>query len=115
MSDLREFLDKEVYIVIDRPLGSVHPKHSDIVYPVNYGYIPDTVSGDGEEIDVYLLGVSVPVRDFICRIIAVIERADDNENKLVAAPEGVTFTAEEIKSLTYFQEKYFDTKIITEV
>lgn len=114
-ADLKEFLNQKVYIVIDRPLGSVHPKHSDIVYPVNYGYIPNTISGDGEEIDVYLLGVSVPVRDFNCRIIAVIERLDDNENKLVAAPEGVTFTAEEIKSLTYFQEQYFNTRIITEV
>lgn len=115
MVNLNEYLGREVYIVIDRPLGSVHPKHSDIVYPVNYGYIPDTVSGDGEEIDVYLLGVSVPVRDFSCKIIAVIERSDDNENKLVAAPEGITFTAEEIKSLTYFQEQYFNTRIITEV
>lgn len=115
MVSLKEYLSRDVYIVIDRPLGSVHPKHSDIVYPVNYGYIPNTISGDKEEIDVYLLGVSVPVRDFNCRIIAVIERLDDNENKLVAAPEGVTFTAEEIKSLTYFQEKYFNTRIITEV
>lgn len=115
MVSLKEYLSRDVYIVIDRPLGSVHPKHSDIVYPVNYGYIPNTISGDGEEIDVYLLGVSVPVRDFNCRIIAVIERLDDNENKLVAAPEGVVFTEEEIKSLTFFQEQYFNTRIITEV
>lgn len=115
MVSLKEYLSRDVYIVIDRPLGSVHPKHSDIVYPVNYGYIPNTISGDGEEIDVYLLGVSVPVRDFNCRIIAVIERLDDNENKLVAAPGGVVFTEEEIKSLTFFQEQYFNTRIITEV
>ena len=67
MKDLQKFLGKEVNIVIDRPLGSAHPKHDDIIYSVNYGYIPDTVSGDGEEIDVYLLGVSVPVRYFNCR------------------------------------------------
>ncbi|MBQ2687386.1 MAG: inorganic diphosphatase [Clostridia bacterium] len=115
MDDLNEFLGKEVYIVIDRPLGSVHPNDSDIVYPVNYGYIPNTVSGDGEEIDVYLLGVSVPVRDFVCRIIAVVVRLDDNENKLVAAPVGAEFTKEEIESLISFQEQYFDTRIITEV
>ena len=115
MIDLTEYLGKEVYIVIDRPLGSVHPNHSDIIYPVNYGYIQNTISGDGEEIDVYLLGVSVPVRDFSCRIIAVIERLDDNENKLVGAPVGVEFTKEEIAKLTNFQEQYFDTRIITEV
>ncbi len=115
MIDLIEYLGREVNVVIDRPLGSTHPKHDDIIYPVNYGYIQNTVSGDGEEIDVYLLGVSVPVRDFSCRIIAVIERLDDDENKLVGAPVGVGFTKEEIESLTNFQEQYFDTKIITEV
>lgn len=114
MKDLQKFLGKEVNIVIDRPLGSAHPKHDDIIYSVNYGYIPDTVSGDGEEIDVYLLGVSVPVRDFNCRIIAVIQRFDDNEDKLVAAPIGAEFSKEEIESLTSFQEQYFDTRIITE-
>ncbi|MBE6794826.1 MAG: inorganic pyrophosphatase [Ruminococcaceae bacterium] len=114
MKDLQKFLGKEVNIVIDRPLGSAHPKHDDIIYSVNYGYIPDTVSGDGEEIDVYLLGVSVPVRDFNCRIIAVIQRLDDNEDKLVAAPIGAEFSKEEIESLTSFQEQYFDIRIITE-
>ena len=58
------YLGKTVDIVIDRPLGSVHPEHTDIVYPVNYGYIPGTESGDGEALDVYLPGVGVPVRDF---------------------------------------------------
>lgn len=115
MKNLREFLNKEVYIVIDRPLGSTHPKEKDIVYPVNYGYIPNTTSGDGEEIDVYLLGVSVPVRDFSCRIIGVIERTDDDEDKLVAAPEGVSFSKKEIEELTYFQEQFFKVNIITEV
>ena len=115
MIELAEYLGKEVNVVIDRPLGSTHPKHDDIIYPVNYGYIQNTLSGDGEEVDVYLLGVSVPVRDFSCRIIAVIERLDDNENKLVGAPVGVEFTKEEIESLTNFQEQYFDTMIITEV
>ena len=113
MRNLKEFLGKEVYIVIDRPLGSAHPKHDDIIYLVNYGYIPDTLGGDGEEIDVYLLGVSVPVRDFACRIIAVIERIDDNEDKLVAAPVGSKFSKEEIERFTNFQEQYFDTRIIT--
>lgn len=113
MRDLTEYLGKEVNIRIDRPLGSTHPNHSDIVYSVNYGYIPDTVSGDGEEIDVYLLGVSVPVREFAGRIIGVIHRLDDNEDKLVAAPEGVYFSEKEIEELTRFQEKFFEIEIIT--
>lgn len=115
MRNLRSFLNKEVYVIIDRPLGSTHPKEKDIIYPVNYGYIPNTKSGDGEEIDVYLLGVSVPVRDFSCRVIGVIERTDDDEDKLVAAPAGVSFTKEEIEKLTYFQEQFFQVNIITEV
>lgn len=115
MRNLRSFLNKEVYVIIDRPLGSTHPKEKDIIYPVNYGYIPNTKSGDGEEIDVYLLGVSVPVRDFSCRVIGVIERNNDNEDKLVAAPAGVSFTKEEIEKLTYFQEQFFQVNIITEV
>lgn len=114
MNDLKAYLGEEVYIVIDRPLGSAHPKHSDIVYTVNYGYIPNTVSGDGEEIDVYLLSVYVPVRDFACKIIGVIHRLNDNEDKLVAAPEGVNFSKEEIQELTRFQEQFFDVEIITE-
>lgn len=114
MNDLKSYLGKEVYIVIDRPLGSTHPNHSDILYTVNYGYIPDTVSGDGEELDVYLLGVSVPVRDFVGEVIAIIHRFNDNEDKLVVAPEGVKFSKEEIEELTHFQEKFFDIEIITE-
>ncbi len=110
----KSFLGKEAYIAIDRPLGSTHPKHSDIIYTVNYGYIPDTMSGDGEEIDVYLLGVSVPVRDFVGKITAVIHRLNDNEDKLVAVPDGVSISLKEIKELTHFQEKYFEIEIITE-
>ncbi len=110
--DYESYLGKEVSIIIDRPLGSVHPAQSDIVYMVNYGYIPHTKAEDGEEADVYLLGVSVPVRNFTARVIAVIHRLDDCENKLVAAPYGVSFTRDEIKKLTDFQEQYFDTEII---
>ena len=112
--DYLSYLGKEVSIVIDRPLGSVHPDHRDIIYNVNYGFIPDTKAEDEEEVDVYLLGVSVPVRDFNSRIIAVIHRLDDDEDKLVAAPAGTTFSAEEIKELTRFQEQYFNIEIIME-
>ncbi|MBQ9299025.1 MAG: hypothetical protein IJ214_00790 [Clostridia bacterium] len=38
-----------VHVVIDRPLGSRHPEHPDLVYPVNYGYIPGLPAGDGED------------------------------------------------------------------
>lgn len=78
-------LGKTVDIKIDRPAGSIHPKYPDLTYPVNYGYIPGVFGGDGEELDVYLLGVDVPVEEYTARIIGIVHRHDDVEDKLVAA------------------------------
>ena len=105
------YLGKEVEIKIDRPLGSTHPKHKSIVYPINYGYIEGVIGGDGEELDVYLLGVNIPVTEYKATVIAVIHRLDDNEDKLVAAPRGMTFTKEQILKSVYFQEQYFKSEI----
>ena len=100
-----------VTVTVDRPLGSCHPKHPDLYYPVNYGYIPGVMVPDGEEQDAYILGVSVPVTEFTGRIVAIIHREDDVEDKWVVAPDSMTFTTEEIKKLTYFQEQYFKSSI----
>lgn len=96
-----------VTVTIDRPLGSTHPEYHNIVYPINYGYIEGIMSPDGEEIDAYVLGVDVPVSEFFGRIIAIIHRENDIEDKLVVAPLDMKFTIEEIISDTYFQEKNF--------
>lgn len=111
---LRNYLNKKVKVKIDRSLGSVHPKHKNIIYPINYGYIENTVSGDGEEIDVYVLDKEDPVEEVECKIIAVIERENDCEHKLVGVSNSCTktFTIEEIKEKTYFQEQYFKSNII---
>ena len=108
---MESYLGKTVKIVIDRPLGSSHPKFPELIYPVNYGYIPGTVGGDGEEIDVYLLGVNKPVSEYTAKIIGVIYRRDDAEQKLVAAPEGVVMHQGEIAEAVHFQEKYFKAEI----
>ena len=105
------YLGKEVEIKIDRPLGTTHPKHKSIVYSVNYGYIPHIIGGDGEELDVYLLGVNEAVSQYTATVIAVIHRLNDNEDKLVAAPKGITLTKEQIKEAVYFQEQYFESEI----
>lgn len=105
------YLGKELEIKIDRPLGSTHPKHKNIVYPVNYGYIPNQIVGDGEELDVYLLGVNEPVSEYKAKIIAVIYRLNDNEDKLVACPSGISFTKEQIIEMVHFQEQYFQIEI----
>lgn len=105
------YLGKNAKIIIDRPLGTAHPKHPDMIYPINYGYIPNTVGGDGEELDVYLVGLTEPVSEYEATVIGVIHRKNDNEDKLIAAPEGITLTIEEIKNAVSFQEKYFDSDI----
>ena len=105
-------LGKIVRVVVDRPLGSYHPEHKNLYYSVNYGYIPGLIAPDGEEQDAYILGVNEPVSELSGRVIAIIKRLDDVEDKLVVAPEGVSFDREEIARLTDFQEKYFRTEII---
>lgn len=98
-------------MIVDRPLGSCHPRHRDICYPVNYGYIPGVMAPDGEEQDAYILGVSEPVQEFSGKVIAVIHRFDDVEEKWVVTPEGMSFTKEEIMAQVAFQEQYFRTEI----
>lgn len=97
-----------VKVTIDRPLGSRHPKYENIVYPVNYGYIEGIIAPDGEEQDAYVLGVNTAVKDFSGRVIAVIHRYDDIEDKWVVAPDGVDFSDEEISKQVHFQEQCFN-------
>ena len=107
------FLDKIVTVKIDRPLGSIHSKKfPNHIYPINYGYIPNTVSGDGEELDAYILGIYEPLETFTGKCIAIIHRIDDNDDKLVVVPENRYFSNDEIRVLTEFQERFFKSKII---
>ena len=101
-----------VRVIVDRPLGSVHPKHKDIIYTVNYGYVPGVIAKDGEEQDAYILGVDEPVAEFVGRVIAIIHRLNDIEDKWVVVPQGKSFTEEEIANSVAFQEKFFDTEIM---
>ena len=109
---VNSYLGKTVTIKIDRPIGYVHQKKSyTLTYPINYGYIPGIIGGDGEELDVYLLGVDVPVSEFNGKIIGIVHRRNDIEDKLIMAPEGMSFTAEEIADAVRFQEQYYDSEI----
>jgi inorganic pyrophosphatase len=100
------YLGQKVNVIIDRPLGSKHPKHS-FVYEVNYGYVPNTMSPDGEELDAYVLGVDKPIAKTTGICIAVIHRTDDDDDKLVVTPNGEDFSNAEIEKLIEFQEKWF--------
>ncbi|MBS5854465.1 MAG: inorganic diphosphatase [Clostridium sp.] len=92
-------------------MGSRHPKHG-FIYPVNYGYVPNTVSGDGEELDCYVLGVFEPLEKFKGKCIAVIHRTNDNDDKLVIVPEEKDYSDDAIEALTEFQERFFESIII---
>lgn len=109
--DMKQYLGKMVTITVDRPLGSSHPEYPDMVYPVNYGYLAGVPGGDGEDQDIYLLGIQEPVEVYTAKVIAVICRKDDREDKLVAAPEGLVFTEREIRQAVHFQERYFHSKL----
>lgn len=106
-----DIIGQTVTVTVNRPLGSLHPQHRDMHYPVNYGYIKGITAPDGEEQDAYILGVNEPVDEFTGKIIAVIHRYDDIEEKWVVAPEDMSFTKEEIWKQVCFQEKYFKSEI----
>lgn len=109
---VKSYLGKIVDIEIDRPIGYVHKKEKyTLVYHINYGYIPGILGGDGEELDVYLLGIDKPVERYTVKIIGIVHRHDDIEDKLVAAPVGMSFSPEEIRREIEFQEKYYNTEI----
>lgn len=108
------YLGKQIDAVVDRPVGYLHVKGSKrLHYPINYGYVPGVLGGDGEELDVYYLGVSEPLERFSGRVIAIAHRADDVEDKLVACPVHLDFNARDICNQILFQEKYYDTTIQT--
>ena len=109
--DSREYLGETVNVKMDRPFGCKHPKHG-FIYPVNYGFVPNTISGDGEELDCYLLGVFEPVEEYQGRCIAIIHRTNDNDDKLVIVPDEKNYSDDAIEALVEFQERYFEHEII---
>ena len=109
---VRRYLGQIVRIEIDRPIGYVHQKKEyALIYPINYGYIPGVLGGDGEELDVYLMGVHEPVTEFRGRIVGIVYRENDVEDKLIMAPEGMLCTEEEIAAAIRFQERYYRTRV----
>ena len=95
-------IGKIVKVTVDRPLGSFHPEHKDMYYPINYGFVEGIIAPDGEEQDAYIIGVDNAVAEFVGVVIAIIHRKDDIEDKWVVAPEGKTFSSEEIMKAVSF-------------
>jgi len=111
---VKSYLGKTARIEIDRPIGTPHPKHPEIIYPINYGYIPNVFGGDGEELDVYILGIDGKIKEggsINAKIIGIVYRKNDVEDKLVAAPDGMEYTAREIEEIINFQEQFYDSHV----
>lgn len=105
----KQFLGKDVEVIIDRPVGSRHPKH-DFLYELNYGYIKDVKAPDGEDLDAYYIGSDKPLKQGRGKCIAVIHRKKDDDDKLVVSETDLT--NDQIEELVNFQEKYFIHEII---
>lgn len=99
--------EKLVKAVIDRPIGYIDKFNN--VYPINYGYVPNVIGGDGEEQDVYILDEDKPLETFTGKLIAIIHRKDDIETKWVLSNK--RYTKEKIWNKVKFMEKYFDSFI----
>ena len=106
-----QYIGEIIDIKIDRPFGSKHPKHG-FIYPINYGFVPNTTSGDGEELDCYLLGVFEPVEQYKGKCIAIVHRTNDNDDKLIIVPNDKDYSDDAINALVEFQEQYFEHIII---
>lgn len=97
---------------MDRPMGTRHPRLPKIYYIQNYGFVPGVQAPDGEELDAYVLGVLEPLEEFIGKCIAVIHRTNDEDDKLIVVPEGTEYSDEQIRALTHFQERFYESVII---
>ena len=107
----KNFLNKTVEVVIDKPLGCIYSKYK-TYFEVNYGYIPNTLAPDGKELDAYVLKVNKPLEKFIGKVVAIIHRLNDDDDKLIVVPNNETITDEEIEKLTFSQEQFFQHEII---
>ena len=107
-----EMIGKSVKVIVDRPLGTYHPKYKDIYYSVNYGYVEGVIAPDGEEQDAYILGINEPIKEFDGKVIAVIHRYDDIEEKWIVVPEHLSLSKDEIMRQVDFQERFFEFEII---
>jgi inorganic pyrophosphatase len=112
ITEAKLFLGKVVKVKIDRAKGTKHPKH-DFYYDCNYGFVPDTLSPDGEELDAYVLNIDEAIESFEGKCVAIIHRTNDNDDKLIIIPaEMENISDEEIRKQTNFQEQWFESEII---
>ena len=81
MKNCASVIGSIVTVTVDRPMGSVHPKHRDIFYPISYGYLQDTASMDGDGIDLWLGSAEEKRLDAVILTVDLLKR--DSEIKLL--------------------------------
>lgn len=111
--DYSDVLGTFVSGTVDRPLGSAHPRHPDMIYPINYGYVDGIFAGDGKEQDVYVLGADQPIERFSGKVVGVYHRLNDNEDKWIVSLSGEEVCAEDILRAIEFQEQYYTGELYT--
>lgn len=109
---MENIIGKTVRGVVDRPLGSAHPRYPDMIYPINYGFVEGVTGGDGEEQDAYVLGAAGPLERFEGKVIAVYHRTNDAEDKWIVSYDGKDYTYDEILRAIDFQERYYEGELI---
>jgi len=108
-----DYIGNLVRVKIDRPLGCQHPKYG-FEYTINYGFIPYTSSGDGEELDAYVLAIDEPLDEYVGRCIGVVHRINDDDDKLIVVPEALDLADEDIENNIAFQEQWFKHVLLRE-
>ncbi len=91
----------ESEIIINRPKGTVHPKYSDFVYHVDYGYLKNTTSMDNAGIDVWVGSDSSQTIDAIMCTVDLLKR--DSEIKILI---GCTEAEKEIVFQIHNESQY---------
>lgn len=109
--DYSDIIGRTVKGTVDRPIGTTHPQHPDMRYPINYGYVDGVFAGDGAEQDVYLFGTDEPLSHFEGKVIAVYHRFDDVEDKWIVSLTGEDIADETILGGITFQEQFFHGKL----
>lgn len=107
----REYIGKTVTVIIDRPYGSFHPHHPDVIYPLNYGYVNELVSADGEFQDAYVYGLQEPAETFTGIVSGIIYHKDGPSRFIVTRP-GEMIDHDEVIEAVAFEEQYYDTRFI---
>jgi inorganic pyrophosphatase len=67
-------------ITIERPSRSAHPAYPDIIYPIDYGFVNETMSVDGEEQDIF---IGTAENGLVGAIFTTDHRKGDRECKMI--------------------------------